>query len=197
MINPKQNIRIFLWTIPILTLSGLIVLNESRLNTCSGLVHAVGDIFPLLFLFLFLAIFLGRQLFKVVSTNENRNTRIWASLLVISAVVIAIQGKSAWKEFRPGKSLVKASIYPDQLDIGQIHLLDNQIYYAQYGHIDWSCAIKDHYKLVGDTLYLAGQPNAKSDGIIADKYIINDSTWEPINETNQEKHQTQTMFLEP
>src|SRR5690606_11561196 len=154
----RKNIRTFIWAALILLWCGLIIYLDSRLNTCHGLVHIFGDLFLLLVLFVLLTAFLGRQIYKIVRKTDNKGVRIWTSLIVIIASVTAFQGKSTWKNFRLGNSILSASIYPDQLDIGRLELIDKEKYYALYGHIDWSCAFTDSYERNGDTLILAGQP---------------------------------------
>ncbi len=151
MAKLKPNIKIYLWTIPILLFSGLIGYLDNSVNRCYGLVHIIGEIFPLLVLFLFIVIFLIIQTYKTIKHTENRKSRIWSIIIVVTATLIAFQGKLFWKEIRFGNSILSASIYPNQLDIGRIELLDNKNYYALYGHLDWSCAFTDSYQKHGDT----------------------------------------------
>ena len=193
MTKSRQNIRTNIWTISILILCGLIIYFDSSLDTCYGLVHGFGDLFLLLILFLLLTAFLGRQIYKIVKKAENSRVRIWTSLIVIIASITAFQGKSTWKNLRLGNSILSASINPDQLDIGRLELIDNERYYALYGHIDWSCAFTDTYEKNGDTLILAGQPFEKTDGILTDKYLITDSTLVPIKLTDRDMERTETM----
>jgi hypothetical protein len=196
MTKSRPNIRTYIWTVSILTLCGLIIYFDSSLNTCYGLVHGFGDLFLLLILFVLLTAFLGRQVFKIVKKAENSKIRIWTSLIVIIASVTAFQGKSTWKNLRLGNSILSASIYPDQLDMGRLELIDEERYYALYGHIDWSCAFTDSYERNGDTLILAGQPFEKTDGILTDKYLITDSTLIPIKLTDRDMERTEIMKIE-
>ncbi len=196
MTTPRQNITTFLWTIPILFVCGLIVYFDSSLNTCYGLVHGLGDLFLLLVLLILTLIFIVRQIYKIAKRADNRKTRFLASLIVIVATTIAFQGKTTWKEIRLGNSILKASIYPDQLDIGRVELLNEEKYYALYGHIDWSCAFTDKYKIVGDTLILGGNPFGKTDGILTDKYIMTDSTLIPVKTQDREMKRTEIMTIE-
>jgi hypothetical protein len=196
MTTPRQNITTFLWTIPILFVCGLIVYFDSSLNTCYGLVHGLGDLFLLLVLLILTLFFIVRQIYKIAKRADNRKTRFLASLIVIVATTIAFQGKTTWKEIRLGNSILKASIYPDQLDIGRVELLNEEKYYALYGHIDWSCAFTDKYKIVGDTLILGGNPFGKTDGILTDKYIMTDSTLIPVKTQDREMKRTEIMTIE-
>ena len=196
MTKSRPNTRTYIWTVSILTLCGLIIYFDSSLNTCYGLVHGLGDLFLLLILFVLLTTFLGRQVYKIVKKADNSKIRIWTSLIVIIASVTAFQGKSTWKNFRLGNSILSASIYPDQLDIGRLELIDEERYYALYGHIDWSCAFTDNYERNGDTLKLAGQPFEKTDGILTDKYLITDSTLVPIKLTDRDMKRTEKMKIE-
>src|SRR5690606_39013634 len=166
------------------------------LNTCYGLVHGFGDLFLMLILFVLLTAFLGRQVYGIVKKADNRKIRIWASVIVLNAAITAFQGKSTWKNLRLGNSIMSASIYPDQLDIGRLELIDEERYYALYGHIDWSCAFTDSYERNGDTLILAGQPFEKTDGILTDKYLITDSTLVPIKLADRDMERTETMRIE-
>jgi len=195
MTKSRLNIKIYLWTIPILLLSGLIVYLDNSLNRCSELVHAFGDIFLLLVLFLFIVIFIIIQIYKTIKHTESRKSRIWSIIIVVIATLLAFQGNLFWKEIRFGNSILSASIYPDQLDIGQIELLDNKKYYALYGHIDWSCAFTDSYQKHGDTLILNGAPFKKSNGILADKYILTDSTLIPIKTMVKTMKRTEIMKI--
>lgn len=196
MTQSKQNSRIYLWTTLIIILCGLIVYFDSRLNTCYGLFYGFGDLFLLLVLFFLVTIFIIRQVYQIIKYTDNRKIKIWASLVVILATIIAIQGRSTWKEIRLGKSILKASIYPDQLDIGRIELLDSKKYYALYGHIDWSCTFTDDYRKQGDTLILSGHPFEKSDGILADKYIMTDSTLIPMKSINEKMESAEILKIE-
>ncbi len=196
MTTPRQNITTFLWTIPILLVCGLIVFFDSSLNTCYGLVHGLGDLFLLLILIILTLVFIVRQIYKIARSADNRKTRILATLMVIVATTIAFQGKATWKEIRLGNSILKASIYPDQLDIGRVELLNEEKYYALYGHIDWACAFTDQYKIKGDTLILGGNPFGKTDGILTDKYIITDSTLIPVKTQDREMKRTKIMTIE-
>src|SRR5690606_14452318 len=126
----RQNITTFLWTTPILLLCGLIVYFDSSLNACYGLVHGLGYLFLLLILFVLVIIFLASQIYKIIKNSENRKSRILASLLVVITTAITIQGEIIWKELRLGNRVLSASIYPDQLDIGRLELLDEEKYYA-------------------------------------------------------------------
>jgi hypothetical protein len=196
MTKSRPNIRTYIWTVSILILCGLIIYFDSSLNTCYGLVHGFGDLFLLLILFVLLTAFIGRQIYKIVKKADNGRVRIWTSLVVIIVSVIAFQGKSTWKNLRLGNSILSASIYPDQLDIGQLELIDEERYYALYGHIDWSCAFTESYEKNGDTLILAGQPFEKTDGILADKYLMTDSTLIPIILVQKDMERTETMRIE-
>ncbi|MEZ4951924.1 MAG: hypothetical protein R2784_21395 [Saprospiraceae bacterium] len=137
-----------------------------------------------------------RQIYKIIKKAENRRVRVWTSLITIIASVIAFQGKSTWKNLRLGNSILSASLYPDQHDIGRLELIDNETYYALYGHIDWSCSFTDNYEKHGDTLVLAGQPYERTEGILADKYLITDSTLVPIKLTDRDMERTETMKIE-
>lgn len=196
MPTPKTNITTFLWSIPILIVCGLIVYFDSSLNTCYGLVHGLGDLFLILILLIFSLFFIGRQIYKIARHNDNKKTRILAILIVILATTIAFQGKSTWKEIRLGNSIQKASIYPDQLDIGRLELIDKEKYYALYGHIDWSCAFTAKYEIKGDTLILGGNPFEKTDGILTDKYLISDSTLIPVKTHDRKMTRTEIMTIE-
>lgn len=196
MTTPRQNITTFLWTIPILFVCGLIVYFDSSLNTCYGLVHGLGDLFLWLILLILSLLFILRQIYKIARRADNKQIRILASLIVIVATTIAFQGKATWKEMRLGNSVLKASISQDQLDIGRVELINEEKYYALYGHIDWSCAFTDKYKIVGDTLRLGGNPFGKTDGILADKYIMTDSTLIPVKTQDREMKRTEIMRIE-
>jgi hypothetical protein len=196
MTTTRQNIATLLWTIPILIVCGLIVYFDSSLNTCYGLVHGLGDLFLMLVLLILSLFFIVRQIYKIAGRADNKKTRILASLIVIVAITIAFQGKSTWKEIRLGKSILKASIYPDQLDIGRLELIDEEKYYALYGHIDWSCTYTDKYEMKGDTLILGGNPFEKTDGILTDKYIMTDSTLIPVKFQDIEMKRTEILTIE-
>jgi len=150
----------------------------------------------LLALVILLTIFLVRQIYEIMKQSENRKNRIWVSLIVLIAAGIAFQDKSTWIELRLGKRILSASIYPDQLDIGRFELLGNQRYYALYGHIDWSCTFTGSYDMLGDTLILAGQAFEKTAGILADKYVMTDSTLIPVKTENRYAERTQVMRIE-
>ncbi len=188
-----QNTRTYLCITPILLLCGLIIYFDSSLNTCYGLVHGFRYLFLLLVLFVLLIIFLGIQIYKITKQAENRKNRIVASIIVVIATVIALQGKSTWNNSRLENSILTAQLYPIQHDIGQIKLLDNEVYYAVYGHIDWYCTFTGSYQKQGDTLILSGNPFEKSDGIIADRYILSDSTLIPVKTIDREMNRTDLM----
>ena len=192
----KKNIGTFIWGTIILFWCVLIIYFDSRLDTCHGLVHILGDLFLLFILFVLLIVFLGRQIYKIINKTGNRKVRVLISLIVIVAFVTAFQGPSTWKKLRLGDSILRASIYPDQLDIGRLELIDNEKYYALYGHIDWSCAFTGTYKIIGDTLILTGYPFEKTDGILTEKYLMTDSTLVPIKLSYRNMERTEIMKIE-
>ncbi|MGV6861353.1 MAG: hypothetical protein ACWA41_06250 [Putridiphycobacter sp.] len=192
MKKSSNNTGTIIWVAVILFWCGLIIYKDNSLNACQGLV----DLFLLLVLVVLLSVFLGRQVYKTIKKANNFGVRVWTSLIVILACITAFQGKSTWKNIRLGNSILSASIHPDQLDLGRIELIDNNKYYAFYGHLDWSCSFTETYEKHGDTLILAEQPFAKTDGILADQYLITDSTLVPINLTGQDMKRTETMRIE-
>ncbi|MEQ9262913.1 MAG: hypothetical protein RLP14_07130 [Owenweeksia sp.] len=100
-----------------------------------------------------------------------------------------------WKNYRLGHSSLTASIYADQLDIGRIELLNHKKYYAFYGHIDWSCSFTESYLKHGDTLILNGNPFGKSEGILANKYLLTDSALIPIKIVGKDMARTEIMKI--
>jgi len=192
----KKNVGAFIGGTIIFFLSGLIIYLDSRLDTCHGLVHIFRDLFLLFVLFVLFTAFLGRQIYKIIKKVGNRKARVLTSLIVIVAFVTAFQGPSTWRKLRLENSILRASIYPDQLDIGRLELIDNEKYYALYGHIDWSCAFTSTYKIIGDTLILEGCPFEKTDGILTDKYLMTDSTLVPIKLSYRNMERTEIMKIE-
>lgn len=77
-------------------------------------------------------------------------------------------------------SILSATIYSDQFNIGRIELINNREYYAQYGHLDWSCGFTDQYNIKGDTLILTGSLFETTNGVLTDKYLMTDSTLIPM-----------------
>lgn len=196
MTTPRTNITPFLGTIPILIVCGLMVYLDSSLNSCYGLVHGFRDLLLMLVLLILSLVFIVIQIYKIAGSADNKITRIFASLIVIVATIVAFQGTSTWIEIRLGNSILKASIYPDQLDIGRLELINEEKYYAVYSHIDWGCSYTDNYEMKGDTLILSGNPLKKTDGILTDKYIMTDSTLIPIISQDKELNRTNILTIE-
>lgn len=181
--------------ISILFICGIKVYFNNSLSNCDGLIQGFVDLFLLLILLFLNLIFIGIQFYKIKRGAINRKARIFAILIIIIATSIAFQDKETWKNFQLKNSLLKAIISLEQLDIGQIELIDGKKYYAKYGHLDWSCSYTNNYKIIGDTLILEGNLFAITDGILTNNYIITDSTLIPIFEKNIKMNRTEILII--
>ncbi len=112
-------------------------------------------------------------------------------MIIVS--ITTFQGKTSWRNFKLRNSILSASIYPDQNNIGRLELIDSERYYATYGHIDWSCTFTNTYKKRRDTLILNGQPFEMTEGILTDMYFITDSSLVPIKQDERDMRRTETM----
>lgn len=196
MSKTKENIILLIWMTPMLFFCGFIIQYESRLNNCYGLFQTLSDLVQRVFLVVFLLVFLIIQIYKIRKHSNIKKTRIMASLFLIIVTIIASQGRATWRKIHLRNNMLKASIHKGELDIARLELIDNEKYYALYGHIDWSCGFTEKYEIIGDTLILSGNPIKRSDSIIANKYIIYDSVLVPIKIQNEEINRVKKLIIE-
>jgi hypothetical protein len=178
MATKNNTIGIILLAIPMLVLCGLIIYFERSLNTCQGLAHTVRDIFLFALLIGSSLLFLVIQLYKIITQPIQRLTRMIVSLFLIALVIFSVQFD--WKNSQFDDVLLSATSDIGSLNYGELKLLNKTDYYVRYGHVDWSCSTTGFYEISFDTLKLKGNPAEKSDGILANIYLMSDSQIVPI-----------------
>jgi hypothetical protein len=194
MANRNSKIRIYLLAIPVLVLCGVYIYMASNLNSCGGLAHTIVGLFLLFVLYIFLLVFLVYQIYKISTVPIYRFHRITASVVLIGLFLFTI--RFDWKAWRLNQALLKANIDISSINNGGIILLNQSEYYAKYGSVDWSCSFTGFYEISQDTLKLEGNPWVKSEGIIANTYLISDSFLTPIASENDTSNRASTMKLE-
>ncbi|MGB1248824.1 MAG: hypothetical protein ACPG4Z_08045 [Chitinophagales bacterium] len=181
----KQNITIYIVTIIILLLSGIKIYFSAKLNTCNGLLSIFGEITLLFILFLSLILVIGLLFYSIKKQKRYQKSQIGLCLIVLTALIIAVQNKSVWKNIILGKNSITASIYSDQLEIGILELTKDNKYYTIYGHIDWTCSFTGSYERKLDTLILNGKAFENTGGIISNVYLFTDSILIPLNKNEK------------
>jgi hypothetical protein len=179
MTTKNNIIGIILLAIPTLVLCGLIIYFERSLNTCQGLAHTMRDIFLFALLIGSSLLFLIIQLYKIITQPIQRLTRMIVSLFLITFVIFSI--RFDWKNSQFDDVLLSAISDTASSDYGELKLLNKTDFYVVYGHVDWSCSTTGFYEISFDTLKLEGNPAEKSDGILANNYLIESSHLVPID----------------
>jgi hypothetical protein len=178
MTTKNNIIAIILLAIPTLVLCGLIIYFERSLNTCQGLAHTMRDIFLFALLIGASLLFLVIQLYKIITQPIQRLTRMIVSLFLITFVIFSI--RFDWKNSQFDDVLLSAISVTASSDYGELKLLNKTDFYVVYGHMDWSCSTTGFYEISFDTLKLEGNPAEKSDGILANIYLMSSSQIVPI-----------------
>lgn len=185
MTTKNNTIGVILLAITMFVLCGLIIYFERSLNTCQGLAHTMRDIFIFALLIGASLLFFVIQLYKIITQPIQRLSRIIVSLFLIALVIFSV--RFDWKNSQFDDVLLSASSDIGSSDYGELKLLNKTDYYVRYGHVDWSCSNTGLYEISFDTLKLEGNPAEKSDGILANVYLMSSSQIVPI--------QTDTNFI--
>lgn len=195
MVKLFQIIRSNSLAIILLILCGLVFRFYNSLNKCEGLASILLYGIYLISIFFLSLVFLIKQGLDIYKIKEARKTKILTIAIVFGIQIFVFVGKSSWKEERLRNNLLSAKIYPENLDMGELILLNQDTYFTVFGHIDWSCSFTNTYEINRDTLFLKGNPFEKTRGIISNEYLLKDSLLIPVktNEINYER--TDTMKI--
>lgn len=180
----------------LLILCGLVLRFNNSLIKCDGLADILIYGIYLLLIFVLTLAFLIKHILDLCTIKEARRNKILSMAIVLGIEIIVFVGQSSWKEKRLQNALLTAKIYPENLDIGELMLINSETYYTVFGHIDWSCSFTNTYELKRDTLFLRGNPFEKSKGIISNKYLLKDSLLIPVNAYEFNNARTDTMKIE-
>ena len=189
----KHQISIYILAFPVLVICGVKIFFAVDLNTCFGLAHIIRD-FIINFLVLSVAlIFSVINLYKIFTVNPQRVLRVFITAMIALCIIVTFQVD--WKSMRFKNTILKASIENSSLHHGKITLLNDEEYLVEYGHIDWSCSFTGTYSISQDTLKLDGNPSEKTDSIILDSYIIDDTHLIPLVATKKDTMANSVMRI--
>lgn len=191
----KTNTQTIIVAALVLIYCGFNIYFQNNFDSCFGIITGIIYLTRITLLSILLAIFLGRQIYKMLRKPGNINIRFVASILFLIAGSLAYLDKSTWRSFRYGESILIAS-EPYSNQITRLELMDDKNYYGLYGYMDWSCGFANTYTKAGDTLILNGDTFEKSGGYLSDRYLISDSVLTPLAPASEETKDLQILKIE-